>query len=130
MTELLDQDVDKIKEVHNRWMELELSGENSKLVDLCTEDIQWLVPNASPIAGKEAIANYLDTNRVDVKEIDLTNLSIHGSGSLAYLTSDYRTRFLTPGHSEMHEARGTHLWVLRKSDRHVWRVAAVAWSSW
>jgi uncharacterized protein (TIGR02246 family) len=130
MTELLDRDVDEIKALHNQWIDLELSGGSSRLVDLCTEDIQWIPPNSPPLAGRQAIAEYSDNNQVDVKEIEITNLSIRGSGSVAYLTSDYLTQFLTHDSPEVHSARGTHLWILRKTESGEWRVAVVTWSSW
>jgi ketosteroid isomerase-like protein len=130
MAELADQDVEAIKDIHDRWIAKELEGNSSQLVDFCTNDIQWILPDARPVVGKEAVANYLDAFKVEIKEAEVTDLWIRGSDSLAYLTSNYRSRFLTEGTSEMHEVAGTHLWLLRKTQRGDWRVAVVAWSFW
>ena len=130
MTGLSNLDLSSIKELHDTWIAKELEGKVSELLELCTNDIQWLPPNAPPIVGREQIAKYLATDPVKLLAIDITCLSVNGSGSVAYLTSNYQTRYLTESHSEVeHEAKGTHLWVLRREgDR--WRVALVAWSSW
>lgn len=129
MTELSERDLDKIKNLHNRWIGSELDGNETGVVDLCTADVQWLPPDSPPIVGKDEIAKYLATHQVKVEAIDIDGLYVQGSGSLAYLISNYRTQYLTEGHSELHESQGTHLWVLRKEGDY-WRVAVVTWSSW
>jgi ketosteroid isomerase-like protein len=130
MKELSEQDINNIKNLHEIWIAKELEGNGSDAVDLCTEDAQWLPPDAPPIVGKKEIRNYLTTERVNLLTVEAIDVSVQGSGSVAYLISNYTTRYLTEGHSEIaHEAKGTHLWVLRKEgDR--WRVAVVTWSSW
>jgi uncharacterized protein (TIGR02246 family) len=130
LAKLADQDVEAIKSIHDRWIAKELAGKSSQIVDLCTNDIQWIPPDARPVVGREAVANYLDAIKAEIKEVEITDLWIRGSDSVAYLTSNYRSRFLTEGISEMHEVTGTHLWLLRKEQRGDWRVAVVTWSSW
>lgn len=125
MTEFSKQDIANIKDLHKIWIAKELEGRGPEVVELCTDDVQWLPPDAPPIVGKEEIANYLATHHVKLLAIDVTDLSVKGSGSVAYLTSNYRTRYLT---EIAHEAKGTHLWVLRKEDG-AWRVAIVTWSA-
>ena len=129
MNEISQQDLNKIIGVHELWIAKELEGNESEVIDLCTEDIQWLAPNDPPIVGKEEIAKHLAAHPTKVESIDINDLCIHGSGSLAYLISNYRTHYLTPGHSGLHESTGAHLWVLRKEGDD-WRVAAVTWSVW
>ena len=129
MTEISRQDLNKIKDVHDLWIAKELEGNGSEVIDLCTLDIQWLPPNEPPIVGKEEIARYLGTHSTKIELIDISDLCIHGNDSLAYLISNYRTHYLTEGHSEPHESTGTHLWILRK-ERDDWRVAVVTWSAW
>lgn len=129
MAELSEQDLREITALHDEWIGKELEGNSSELVDLCADEIQWIPPDARPLRGKEAIAQYLEATKVELKQVDVDDVLVAGSDTTAYLTSNYRTRFLSKGHSEIHEASGTHLWVLRKIDNK-WRVVVVAWSSW
>ena len=129
MTEISQQDLNKIKEVHDLWIAKELEGNGSEVIALCTPDIRWLPPNNPPIVGKEEIAKYLADHPTKVESIDIYDLCIHGNGSLAYLIGNYRTHYLTEDHSRLHESTGTHLWVLRKEVNY-WRVAVVTWSAW
>jgi len=130
MTKLSEQDLKSIKQLHDMWIAKELEGKGSEVVDLCTEDVQWLPPDGPPIVGKEEIANYLSTERVKLLTVNAADVSVQGSGLVAYLISTFTTRYLTEGHSEVtHEAKGTHLWVLRK-ETDQWLVAVVTWSSW
>ena len=130
MTQIAEHDLKLIKELHRLWLAKEISGNSSELLDHCTDNIRWIPPDSSPIAGKTEIAKYLQSINVDVQTIDTSELKIHGSQSMAYLTCNYRTEYLAEGHSEAHEATGTHLWILEKSQDGVWLVALVAWSSW
>ena len=130
MSELTSHDVDAIKVVHNRWVREELARHSSHVIELCTDDVRWIPPNAPPLVGKKAIAQYLSDSTVDLKDVQTGDVVICGSGSVAYLTSSYRSRFVVEGNSEMQEATGTHLWILRKTGSGEWRVAIVAWSSW
>jgi len=130
MSELPSQDVDAIKEVHNRWVREELAGDSSHVIELCAEDVMWIPPNAPPLVGKEAIAQYLSDSTGGLKDVQARDVVICGSGSVAYLTSSYHSQFVVEGNSEMQDATGTHLWILRKTGDGAWRVAIVAWSSW
>lgn len=129
MTAFSDQDLNNIKDLHRRWILKELEGNEAEVVDLCTADVMWLVPDTPPIVGKEEIAKYLAINRAKFETIDVIDHSVEGSGSIAYLTSNYRARYIAEGLSEVQEAKGTHLWVLRKEGDD-WLVAVVTWNSW
>ncbi|HZI86071.1 MAG TPA: nuclear transport factor 2 family protein [Pyrinomonadaceae bacterium] len=129
MAELSERDLVEINELHDKWIGTELAGNSSQLVDLCAEEIQWIAPDARPLRGKEAIAQYLEATTVELRQVDLDDVLIGGSDMTAYLTSNYRTRFSSKGHSEIHEATGTHLWIFRKIDGK-WQIVVVAWSSW
>jgi len=130
MSELLDQDVEAIEEIHNFWISEELAGNSSRVIELCTDDVRWIPPNAPPLVGKEAIARYLSDSSVRLKDVQVADVVIRGSRSVAYLTSNYHARFVVDGGSEMQEAVGAHLWILRRTVSDGWRVAIVAWSSW
>lgn len=129
MSELTSQDLEAIEEVHNRWIKEELSGESSNIIELCTDDVTWMPPNEPPLLGKKAIAQYLSDSTVDLKDVQAGDVVIRGSGSVAYLTSNYRCRFMDEGGSEIQETTGTHLWILRKIGNGDWRIVIVTWSS-
>lgn len=130
MSELSGQDVNAIEEVHNCWIREELAGNIAQVIELCMNDVKWIPPNAPPLVGKEAIEQYLNESSEELKDINVKEVMISGSGSVAYLTSCYHSRFMVEGQTEMQEATGTHLWVLRKTGSGEWRVAIVAWSLW
>ena len=130
MSELSDQDLEAIEEIHNHWIREELVGNNSAIIELCTDDVRWLPPNAPPLVGKTAVAKYLNDNSVDLKDVQVGDVVISGGSSVVYLTSNYCSRFMIDGNSKMQEAVGAHLWILRKTMDGRWRVAIVAWSSW
>jgi ketosteroid isomerase-like protein len=127
MTALSDQDLNHIKDLHRRWIAKELQGNESEVVELCTADVKWLVPDAPPIEGKAEIAKYLASHHVKLETIEVSDPSIEGNETIAYLTSNYRACYVSE--SRLAEAKGTHLWVLRKEDNE-WRVAVVTWNSW
>ena len=130
MSELSKQDVDAIEEIHNCWIKEELAGNSSRVIELCTDDVTWIPPNAPPLVGEKAIAQYLGESSAELKNISIKDTMIRGCGSVAYLTSDFRSRFVVEGRTEIQEVTGTHLWVLRKTGGGEWRVAIVAWSLW
>jgi ketosteroid isomerase-like protein len=130
MSEISDQDVEAIKDIHNQWIREELAGNSCQIFELCTNDVTWIPPDAPSLVGKEAILQYLNGNSVDLKDVQTNDIVIRGSDSVAYLTSSYYSRFLAEGAFEMQEATGAHLWVLRKTADGVWQVAVVAWSLW
>lgn len=135
MFDLLQQDLAAIQEIHERWLNAELRGDHSQVIDLCTDDVSWIPPDSPPLSGKEAIASYLTENPVDLKDIQAKDLVIRGTGSVAYLTSSYHTWFKLPDDpktqdAKSHESTGTHLWIVRKNESGAWRVAIVTWSCW
>ena len=129
MRELADDDLKAIIELHDRWLEEELAGNEAHIISFCTESVRWMPPGVPPLEGKEAIAEYLENNRVDLQEVTFTRTTVQGNDSVAYLMSDFSARYFTQDSSEIHESTGMHLWILRK-EAEVWRVAVVAWSSW
>lgn len=129
MAQLPDQDITAIRELHDRWLKAELAGDDSQIIAVCADDIKWIPPDLPPLQGKAAIAEYLDNNRVALKEIQIANTSVYGSGSIAYLISNFCSRYVSQQSSEIQESTGTHLWILRK-EAECWQVVVVAWSSW
>jgi uncharacterized protein (TIGR02246 family) len=130
MSELSEQDRKAIEAVHSRWIQEELAGNAAQTIALCTADVKWIPPSSPPLETKDAISNYLNGNRVDLKSIHIKDQEIRGSDSIAYLTANYHSQFSIAGKAEPQESTGTHLWILRKASDGKWRVAVVAWSVW
>ncbi len=126
MSELSSRDLQDIRDLHDLWMAKELEGDALGVLQLCTDDIQWLAPNSELLTGKAAAKELLAEPGVEIREIQTADLRIRGSGSFAYKTATYSTRYAIAGSSEVRVTRGTHLWILRKTGSE-WQVAFVTW---
>ena len=126
MSELSNRDLQDIRDLHDLWIAKELEGDALGVLQLCTDDVQWLAPGLGLLAGKEAARELLAEPGVEIREIQTGNIRIRGSGSFAYKTATYSTRYATAGSSESRVTRGTHLWILRKTDGQ-WQVGLVTW---
>jgi ketosteroid isomerase-like protein len=100
------------------------------ILQLCTDDVMWIPPNFPAIVGKEAITQWLSGAEVEIRDLHIANLNIDGAGSVAYLTCNYSTAYITGRSEVMAKADGTHLWILRKLADGEWKVAIITWSSW
>jgi ketosteroid isomerase-like protein len=145
MSELTGEDFAAIQEIHDRWLRAELQGDHFQVIELCTDDVSWIPPDAHPLNGKEAIARYLAENAVELKDIQVKDVVIRGNGSVAYLIGYYHTWFKLPVEAKIqdgkmhdtkihdakiHESTGAHLWILRRTEDGTWQVAIVSWSYW
>ena len=126
MSELSNRDLQDIKDLHDLWIAKEVEGDAVGVLELCTDDVQWLAPGLEILVGKDAARNLLVEPSVEIREIQTGDLRIRGSGSFAYKTSTYSTRYAADGSSEVRVISGTHLWILRKTDGQ-WQVALVTW---
>ncbi len=126
MSELSNRDFQDIRDLHDLWIAKELKGDALGVLQLCTDDVQWLAPNSGLLAGKEAARELLAEPGVEIREIQTADIRIRGIGSFAYKTSTYSTRYAAAGSSDVRVTRGTHLWILRKTDSE-WQVALVTW---
>ena len=129
VSEFPEQDVRAIQDIHHHWLSEERKGNPGALLQWCTEDVRWIPPDSPALAGKEAIRKWLESDKVEIKSLEVTNLQIHGSGSVAYKTVDYSTTFVEPNHPELYRISGTHLWVLHQLSGGEWQVAVVAWNA-
>ena len=116
-----------IEKIHSRWIQEELAGNVAEMVELCDDGVLLLPPNSWKVVGKEALRQFLESDDVQVKQVRITDLAIHGSGSVAYLTSNYSSDYELPGASVVRQAEGGRLWILRRSAGS-WRIAVVSWS--
>ena len=96
MSEFPEQDVRAIQDIHHRWLSVERKGNPVGVLQWCTEDVRWIPPDSPLLAGKEAIRKWLESDKVEIKSLEVANLQIRGSGSLAYKTGDYSTSYVEP----------------------------------
>ena len=121
-------DVEAILEVHEKWIAAELRGDPEGVLALCTDDVRWLAPDSQVVEGKEAARRLLADASAGVESIDIRELRVEGTETLAYKTCRYETRFRAESRRGRRLARGTHLWILRRVGRR-WKVALVTWHS-
>jgi uncharacterized protein (TIGR02246 family) len=127
--ELSSNDLQAIEDIHKRWIDAELAGDGLELLRLCTDDVVWIPPDFPVLEGREPITRWLKGAEVEIKSIEVTDLRIGGSGTVAYKTGNYTTAYKAVGSSEVRGVKGTHLWILQKIAKGEWRVAIVTWSS-
>jgi ketosteroid isomerase-like protein len=125
-TTLSKDDVRVIRCLHDQWIAKEAGGDTVGVLDLCTDDVQWLVPEAGLLVGKAAARDLLTQPGVEIREIETADVQIRGSGIFAFKTSAYRTHYASGSESDGSVMTGTHLWILRKADGE-WRVVFVTW---
>ena len=81
---LTDADRTGIQAVTDEFAEHFLAGNFAGVASLYTEDGVLLPPNAPSVTGRAAIEEFL-TNFPPVTQFSLTNLSVEGSGDMAYV---------------------------------------------
>lgn|GEM_PF-1405923 len=128
LPELLVQDFKAIESLQRQWMDEELRGNKEGLVGLCTDDVQWIPPDAPAVLGKDALRDWLKAREIQSASIQITDTDTGGSGSVAYLTSRYSKVLVPEGGFLAHTVTGTHFWVLKKTPDKGWRVAVAGWN--
>lgn len=128
MSELSRDDMQAIEKVHNRWLEVERASDSLAVLQLCTDDTMWVPPNSPALVGQQAIMQWLRGTEVEIISLEITNLHIGGSGTVAYKTSNYSTAYVVADSSGISRVKGTHLWILHKLPDSGWKVAIVTWN--
>ena len=126
---LADVDIRAIQRLQRRWLDEELAGHSSAILDLCTEDVVWMPPAGLALRGKAVVQAWLNAPSARIEDICLSNVRIDGQGLVAYKVADYRTRWIPAGSNQTVTTDGSHLWVLLGQTDSTWSVALVAWSS-
>ena len=129
MHNLTEDNVEEIERIHSRWMAFEVAGENSRLLALCSDDIEFWPPEAQPVLGRTAVSAQLERRTTRIHDIEISSRRIRGSNEIAYLTANYKTTFSSREDCTPRQARGSHLWILQKRASS-WLVTLVSWSSW
>ena len=120
------QDRLAIEALHDEWLKLELLGDSSALLQLCTPFPLWLPPNEQPLCGRAAILHWLAAqSQATVRRIDIADLAILGTGSFACKVATFRTTLESPADAVV---TGTHAWLLQRDDASGWRICVVAWT--
>lgn len=128
MSDLSNDDVQSIEDLHNRWLGFERRGDTAAVLELCTDDVMWIPPTSPPLIGQQAIIQWLKSAEVKIISLKTSDLRIGGSGTVAYKTSNYSTTYVPRDRSDTTTINGTHAWVLRKLPDAGWKVAVVTWS--
>jgi uncharacterized protein (TIGR02246 family) len=127
-TRLAEEDVRAIEALHARWVADERAGNAKAVLDLCDEDVVWLPPGGRPMRGRQAILQWLSGPPVHIHDLRLSNLDIAGDGRVAWKTCEFVTTYQPHGASLPTVDRGSHLWVLHKTEDDVWRVVVATWT--
>jgi ketosteroid isomerase-like protein len=129
MNGLSEDGVREIEQIHSKWIEFEVAGEDHNLMALCADDIELWPPDAQPLLGRAAVSGWMVRGTTRIHRIEITERRIRGSNEIAYLTANYKTDFSLREDSTLRQSRGSHLWILRK-EAGTWVVSLVCWSSW
>jgi ketosteroid isomerase-like protein len=125
---LSTDDVEAIIKIHNAWLDAERVGDTAGVVKFCTPGVIWIPPNEAALEGQAAIRDWLATTEAKVISLEVSDVQVRGSSTVAYKRGNYRTSYLAEGNSEAKTISGTHLWILIKSETAGWRVDVVTWS--
>jgi uncharacterized protein (TIGR02246 family) len=125
---LAEEDVRAIEALHDRWVADERAGNATAVLDLCDDDVLWLPPGGRPMRGRQTILQWLSGPAVRLHDVTLSNLAIAGEGRVAWKTCEFVTTYKVEGARLPLADRGSHLWVLRKTDAGLWRVVVATWT--
>ena len=128
-TLLSAEDRSAIETLHNEWLNAELRGDTSALLQLCTAAPVWLPPNEAPLCGRAEIRQWLEEQaHARVRRIDIDDLAISGLGCFASTLATFRTTMEGPDDADSVVVTGVHGWLLQRDDAGVWRIAVVTWT--
>lgn len=127
MFNLPEKEIEAIQQIHQKWIEAEKQGRSLDVLQYCTDDVRWMVPNSEVLIGKDAARSLLDDKVTEIINIETERIQISGSGEIAYKTSRYITQFRMKDTDEIQVISGTHLWILHKQENRQWQVALVTW---
>jgi ketosteroid isomerase-like protein len=118
-----------IRALHAAWLQAELRGDSSALLQLCTPAPVWLPPDEPPLCGRTAILRWLeDQPQTTVRRIEIADLQIFGVGSVACKLASFSTMIESPEHDRAAVVTGTHAWLLQRDPAGAWRIGVVTWT--
>ena len=117
-----------IEALHRAWLDAELRGDSSALLQLCTPTPVWLPPNDAPLCGTASILRWLgDQPHTAVLRIDIDDLTVSGVGSFAWKLAMFRTTVEGPSGNAV-TVTGSHAWLLQRDVSGGWRISVVVWT--
>jgi uncharacterized protein (TIGR02246 family) len=123
---LSEADQLSIRRLHDAWLEAELRGDAEAVLDLCTQDVEWVPPSGPPTFGREAGRDLLLASVVRLLSIQIMDFVLDGADGRAIKVCRYETAFELMKTRVRGVTRGTHTWKLEQQV-HGWRVASVSW---
>jgi len=76
MKRLTEDDVREIQQIHSRWIEFEVAGEDRCLLALCADDIEFWPPDAQPVFGRMAVLAQLERGPIRIHGIEISDRRI------------------------------------------------------
>jgi ketosteroid isomerase-like protein len=125
--ELTQEDISEIEKIHHLWINAEVQGNSLDILNFCSDNVRWMIPNSEILIGKEAARPLLVTSNIKILEIHTDKLEIQGSQTFAYKTSRFKTRLIVLEARQEQVITGNHLWILQKSKSEEWKVTFVTW---
>lgn len=120
-------DSDELLQLHNNWIDAELRGDFEQVLRLCTDDIQFLPPDARLVVGKQAVREFLVTSSSPLISVDTFDVRFEASETLAFKTCRFTTHVAPTDGSEVGPTvTGIHAWLLRRVEG-AWLVSYVTW---
>jgi len=129
MHNLTEDNVQEIERIHSRWIAFEVAGENSRLLALCSDDIEFWPPDSPPAIGRDVIMAQINKGSEKIQSIEISERRIRGSNEIAYLTASYKTTLSSGKNPNGRETLGKHLWILQ-NHAGTWQISLLAWSRW
>jgi ketosteroid isomerase-like protein len=127
--ELTQDSVREIEDIHSSWIQIEIAGDNGRLLDLCGDDIEFWPPDSPPAVGRDAIMAQINSGSKRIQSIEISDRRIRGSNEIAYLTASYKTKLSAAENRTGAQIHGSHIWVLQNRAG-TWQIRLVAWSRW
>ena len=126
---LADEDVAAIKALGNAIDELGLAGDWDAFVNMFTDDLLMMPPNAPAIKGRTTYFTWIMSMSFTMTESNFEFNEINGYGDLAYATATYTETFSIAGVEEPIYDEGKILTILRKQPDGFWLFSRWMWTS-
>ena len=126
---LSDEDVAAIKALGNAIDELGLAGDWDAFVNMFTDDLLMMPPNAPAIKGRSTYLTWIKSMSITMTESNFEFNEINGYGDLAYATATYTETFSIAGVEEPIYDEGKILTILRKQPDGSWLFSRWMWAS-
>jgi uncharacterized protein (TIGR02246 family) len=123
---LSEADERSIRSLHDAWIEAEQRSDVEGVLNLCTENVEWVPPDGPVIFGPDAGRRLLLTPDIRLLSIQVMDFAVDGAERRATKVCRYKTVFELTETRIRGVALGTHTWKLEKDDDR-WRVASVSW---